>query len=164
MHPTICRCAADVAANPLKRQAAVLSFELHPAVDVANRDSAIVRFNGQVGSARNKNLVADRPIKILPVVRAFCTNFQAAGLDPNFLCQLFRFGFRRCRGLHLRPHQNIVAVPSFHRNAAIPSSVDIYRTPRRHGLFPDLAIALQLPFIPNHLAFAALHRAVLLLG
>src|SRR6266581_3076219 len=91
-------------------------------------------------------------------------NAQAARFDSDFLCQLFSFRFRRRRRLNLCAYENLVAIPPLYSHTTVSPRIDGDRAARGQRLFPDLAMVFILAIVPEHVAFAALHRAISLLG
>src|SRR6266536_345372 len=91
-------------------------------------------------------------------------NTQAGRFNSDFICQLFRFSLRRRRSLNLCAYENLVAIPSLYSHATVSPRIDRDRAARGQRLFSDLAMVFILAIVPEHVAFAALHRAILLLS
>src|SRR6266536_1414424 len=91
-------------------------------------------------------------------------NTQAGRFNSDFLCQLFSFRFRRRRRLNLCAYENLVAIPSLYSHATVSPRIDRDRAARGQLLFSYLAMVFILAIVPEQVAFATLHRAILILS
>src|ERR1043165_3634386 len=110
-----------------------------------------------------KDLVTYRPMIVLLILGTIRVNLVAASLNANLAGELLGFtGIRRTR-LHLRSHQDLRLIPTFHRHATVLTTVDRdWSTIGRERLFSDFTISdksIAVPFVVS----PATERASLLL-
>ena len=80
-------------------------------------------------------------------------NVKRAGFDPNLLRQHVGFGLSWSAAFNFRPHEDLIAIPTFDGHAAVLSSVNGYGAARGQRLFLDLAMAIQPIIVAGWAAF-----------
>src|SRR5690349_7465755 len=102
------------AADSLEHHTTVQSVEVDAAINVRNRDAAVMSLDGKIRSSRHEHFEADVPVIILATLRTTREDLRAAGFDPDLLTERFRFRRSGRAGLHARANKHLVLVPALH--------------------------------------------------
>lgn len=131
--------AMNITADSSQVQAAIYRFELQIAGDVADGNAAVLGSQVYRRAGGDKDFIAYRPLVFLVAGRAVGTNVASGGLDEDLKCQVPSLAIRGSIGVHLGAHQDIGAVPTVDRDAAIWAGIDGKYAAGGNALLPHFA-------------------------